>query len=225
MACKSRIFCSGVEARYRTGTANSCRPARRDRVRGRPCLAGRFEQRMAGEPTGRTTRNSLAAWLAWRSVMAGDPYKDASSMQTPSNSPHPTAEISSERRRGNSVSKGADARRGGLLTTAQAAAALGVSERTVRRYLSSGLLTCRRLPGGHYRIPAEALAEFWHANDPDWRHHRLPRSGRTPNSPRPDRQRRDPSRSARRQLRLGEEAPRDYDLSTATLRALRARLS
>ena len=223
MACKSRIFCSGVEARFRTGTANSCRPARGDRVRGRPCLAGPFGQRMAGEPTGRTTRNSLAAWLAWRSLMAGDPYKDASSMQTPSNSFDPTAEISSQRRR--SSSPGADARRRGLLTTAQAAAALGVSERTVRRYLSSGLLACRRLPGGHYRIPAEALAEFWDANDPDWGHHRLPRPGQTPNSPRPAGQRRDPSRSARRQLRLGEEAPRDYDLSTATLRALRARLS
>jgi hypothetical protein len=71
---------------------------------------------VAGEPTGRTKRDSLTAGLDWRSVIAGDPR----------------------------------ARRGELLTTAQAAAALGVRERTLRRYLSSGLLAFRRLPDGHY---------------------------------------------------------------------------
>jgi excisionase family DNA binding protein len=160
--------------------------------------------------------------------MGDDPHKGASPfMQTPSNSSEPTAETGGRRRSDGSVSTEVDARRGEVLTTTQAAAALGVHERTVRRYLSSGLLACRRLPGGHYRIPAEALTEFWHANDPSGRRHRHPgrRAGGTPDSPRTDRERRSPSRSPRSRLRLGEEAPRDYDLSTSTLRTLRARLS
>ncbi len=41
----------------------------------------------------------------------------------------------------------------------------GVHERTLPRYMSSGLLGCRRLPGGHYRIPEEAIHEFWGAGD------------------------------------------------------------
>jgi excisionase family DNA binding protein len=52
-----------------------------------------------------------------------------------------------------------------LLTTREAAAALGVHERTLRRYVSSGLLGCRRLPGGHYRIPEEAIRDLWSAGD------------------------------------------------------------
>ncbi len=51
-----------------------------------------------------------------------------------------------------------------LLTTRQAASELGVHERTVRRYISSGVLAYRRLPGGHYRIPERAILEFWERN-------------------------------------------------------------
>ena len=51
------------------------------------------------------------------------------------------------------------------LSTREAAAVLGVHERTLRRYISSGLLGCRQLPGGHYRIPEEAIHEFWGAGD------------------------------------------------------------
>jgi excisionase family DNA binding protein len=51
------------------------------------------------------------------------------------------------------------------LSTREAAAALGVHERTLRRYVSSGLLGCRRLPGGRYRIPEEAIHEFCVAGD------------------------------------------------------------
>jgi excisionase family DNA binding protein len=51
------------------------------------------------------------------------------------------------------------------LTTRQAAARLGVHERTVRRYIASGLLGYRRLPSGHFRVPAEAILEFWATTD------------------------------------------------------------
>ena len=52
-----------------------------------------------------------------------------------------------------------------LLTTREAAAALGVHERTLRRYIASGFLACRRLPGGHYRIPEDAIIDFWDEGD------------------------------------------------------------
>ncbi len=53
---------------------------------------------------------------------------------------------------------------GQALTTTQAAAFLGVSERTLRRYLTLGLLSYGRLPGGHYRLREETLQEFLGAN-------------------------------------------------------------
>lgn len=46
------------------------------------------------------------------------------------------------------------------LKTTEAAAFLGVSERTLRRYLALGLLPYGRLPGGHYRLLEETLVEF-----------------------------------------------------------------
>jgi excisionase family DNA binding protein len=52
-----------------------------------------------------------------------------------------------------------------VLSTGEAAAALGVHERTLRRYIAIGRLRYRRLPGGHYRIPLEAIDEFWVEND------------------------------------------------------------
>jgi excisionase family DNA binding protein len=53
-----------------------------------------------------------------------------------------------------------------VLSTSEAAIELGVSERTLRRYISAGLIGFRRLPGGHYRIPREAIAEFWSRHSP-----------------------------------------------------------
>lgn len=114
--------------------------------------------------------------------------------------------------------------RGRVLTTAQAAAALGVHERTLRRYLSMGLLAHRRLPGGHYRIPEEALAEFWQASEKP-----AARAARTElirEEPGRDSQRRRRPRSSRRRASLGEESSMaSYDLSTEALSALRSRLS
>jgi excisionase family DNA binding protein len=56
-----------------------------------------------------------------------------------------------------------------VLSTSEAASELGVSERTLRRYITSGLIGFRRLPGGHYRIPREAIAEFWSEHTPPLR--------------------------------------------------------
>jgi excisionase family DNA binding protein len=205
MACKSTIFSSEVAARYRTGTATSSCPPR------------------ATEPT----PDSLAGGLAWGSVLGGDPHKGVSlSMPIRTNSSEATAKTAC--RRGDDFGPtGSDVRGGEVLTTAQAAATLGVHERTVRRYLSSGLLAGRRLPGGHYRIPAAALAEFWHANDASTgsQERRRPRDRDASDPQRNARERRAPSRSHRGRLQLGQDARRDYDLSAATLRALRARLS
>lgn len=52
-------------------------------------------------------------------------------------------------------------RPGRVLNTREAAGELGVSERTLRRYIASGQIDFRRLPGGHYRIPRQAIADFW----------------------------------------------------------------
>jgi excisionase family DNA binding protein len=54
----------------------------------------------------------------------------------------------------------------GVLSTREAASELGVSERTLRRYISAGLIGFHRLPGGHYRIPAEAITSFWSEHSP-----------------------------------------------------------
>jgi excisionase family DNA binding protein len=65
-----------------------------------------------------------------------------------------------------------------MLTTAQAASELGVHERTVRRYMSLGLLAYRRLPGGHYRISQKAVEDLWRANDGSGRSASRPSRGR-----------------------------------------------
>ncbi len=45
----------------------------------------------------------------------------------------------------------------GPLSTREAAAALGVHERTLRRHIASGRLAYRKLPRGHYSIPTKAM--------------------------------------------------------------------
>ncbi|HEY5343388.1 MAG TPA: helix-turn-helix domain-containing protein [Solirubrobacteraceae bacterium] len=107
-----------------------------------------------------------------------------------------------------------------LLSTGEAAAELGVHERTLRRYLSSGQLRYRRLPGGHYRIPVEAIEEFWRANDAD---------GSTPARRRGTSSRREVRAAATggggkrsRRPSLGSTAEQaSYDLSPQRLQALR----
>jgi excisionase family DNA binding protein len=109
------------------------------------------------------------------------------------------------------------------LTTAEAATALGVHVRTLRRYISLGLLAHRRLPGGHYRIPESAIREFWRANESAQPGRRRAAAG----SPSYDMAQSEPrtrSRSPRRR-RLGADTASSYDLSTAGLSELRSRFS
>jgi excisionase family DNA binding protein len=115
-----------------------------------------------------------------------------------------------------------------MLTTAEAAAVLGVHQRTLRRYLASGLLGHRRLPGGHYRIPEEALAEFWRRNDVQALRprHRGFGSNRTADARQSQRSQRTRSRPSRQRARLDTASPpTPYDLSAATLAALRSRFA
>jgi excisionase family DNA binding protein len=106
------------------------------------------------------------------------------------------------------------------LSSSEAAAELGVCERTLRRYIASDRIRHHRLPGGHYRIPAEAIEEFWAANE----------KARSPARAHVPTERRDTARgAARRQAArrppLGREQPRGYDLSPEHLAELRARVA
>jgi excisionase family DNA binding protein len=106
----------------------------------------------------------------------------------------------------------------GALTTTEAAAFLGVSERTLRRYLALGLLTYGRLPGGHYRLMEETLVEFLA------RHGSKPRYA--PNVASAPKQRPGAPSDARRERPRGQgTAAARYDLSLAGLAALRDRHS
>jgi excisionase family DNA binding protein len=108
----------------------------------------------------------------------------------------------------------------GLLSSTEAAAALGVCERTLRRYIASGAIRCHRLPGGHYRIPEEAIAEFWAEHDRRKQARRHARaSARLPVRP-PER-----STASTRRAALGREQDDEYDLSPAHLAELRARFA
>jgi excisionase family DNA binding protein len=106
------------------------------------------------------------------------------------------------------------------LSCSEAAVQLGVCERTLRRYIASDRVRHHRLPGGHYRIPAEAIDEFWAANE----------KARAP-APHPvhsggNRELTAHRRpAARRSPPLGREQPRGYDLSPEHLAELRARVA
>jgi excisionase family DNA binding protein len=91
-----------------------------------------------------------------------------------------------------------------MLNTRQAAAVLGVHERTVRRYLAAGLLAHRRLPGGHYRIPARAIEQLWSVGPAQAEPAARDRS------------------AARRPQSTDRAVPVVYDLSPAALSALRS---
>jgi excisionase family DNA binding protein len=51
------------------------------------------------------------------------------------------------------------------LKCSEAAAELGVCERTLRRYMKADRIRFHRLPGGHFRIPESAIEEFWSEHD------------------------------------------------------------
>jgi len=107
-----------------------------------------------------------------------------------------------------------------MLTTAQAASELGVHERTVRRYVSLGLLAYRRLPGGHYRISETAVEDFWRANDGAGQSATRPPRGRASRRAGRAQARR---RTGKRRMRPSDAKPHGpYDLSNAVLDALRA---
>lgn len=105
-----------------------------------------------------------------------------------------------------------------LLSSTEAAARLGVCERTLRRYIASGRLASRRLPGGHYRIAPEAIVEFWAAHEQRIAARHRQRTGQ-PEQPAPAAQ----PRRRRRAARLGAGSTREFDLSDANLAALRER--
>lgn len=105
-----------------------------------------------------------------------------------------------------------------LLSSTEAAARLGVCERTLRRYIVSGRLASRRLPGGHYRIAPDAIAEFWAAHEQRIAARHRQRTGQ-PEQPAPSAQ----PRQRRRAARLGTSSTREFDLSDANLAALRER--
>jgi excisionase family DNA binding protein len=115
----------------------------------------------------------------------------------------------------------APAGRHGPLSCSEAAAELGVCERTLRRYIASDAIRHERLPGGHYRIPADAIEEFWAANEKA----RAPARAHVPSDSR-DAAWGAPRRpAARRSPPLGREPPRSYDLSPEHLAELRARVA
>lgn len=168
----------------------------------------------------------MAGPWRWGSVTPNDPHEaPLSAMQTPLRPPDPTSALGDPQRRVIPISASASAPPGDLLTTRQAAAALGVHERTLRRYLSSGLLEYRRLPGGHYRVPASALTDFWQANDPNLRGGYAGRRADVTQTSQASGRRRRQRPSSSKQPRLGTQATGDYDLSIGKLRALRKRLS
>jgi excisionase family DNA binding protein len=115
---------------------------------------------------------------------------------------------------------GTSSRRRGSLSSTEAATALGVCERTLRRYIASDHIRYHRLPGGHYRIPEEAIAEFWVEHD---RRRRARRRAR--NTARPDLRPPERSTDGARRPALGQERGGDYDLSSEHLAELRTRFA
>ncbi len=108
------------------------------------------------------------------------------------------------------------------LSTREAAALLGVHERTVRRYIAAGLLGNRKLPGGHYRIPQEAIGAFWSGGGDGAR--QRPRRIRAAERPQAGSASPIPAERARRSHRglpAGERPAVAYDLSPEVLAALR----
>jgi len=105
------------------------------------------------------------------------------------------------------------------LKCSEAAAKLGICERTLRRYMKAGRIRFHRLPGGHFRIPESAIEEFWSEHD---RRHTRAADRAAETRPAGKARRPSPSPSAGRRPALGCEPPDEYDLSPAALERLRA---
>lgn len=104
------------------------------------------------------------------------------------------------------------------LSSSEAAAELGVCERTLRRYIEAGLIGYHRLPGGHYRIPEDSIAEFWARQD-DRRAVRRVAPASTWQAPLPQ------LVTHRRRTPIGNESEiPDFDLSDEHLAELRSRV-
>jgi excisionase family DNA binding protein len=117
-----------------------------------------------------------------------------------------------------------ESRQDRLLTTRQAAAALGIHERTLRRYLVAGFLAYRRLPGGHYRISEAAIESFGLDSDPRgrrWHQDQDARSTFEVGHARAALRRPQGAIPAAREL----GTKRSYDLSPEALAQLRVRFS
>jgi excisionase family DNA binding protein len=113
----------------------------------------------------------------------------------------------------------AETRRRELLSSTEAAAKLGVCERTLRRYIKSGRIQYHRLPGGHYRIAEDAIRDFWAEHDRLRATRHLARASAQPSHPLA-------ARPSTRRPALGREADReDYDLSDEHLAELRVRFA
>jgi hypothetical protein len=97
---------------------------------------------------------------------------------------------------------------------------MGVCERSIRRYIAAGRLSSRRLPGGHYRIAPEAIAEFWRAHEQRVAAGHRARTGAPARTP-PARAPLGAGRS--RAPRLGASTRREFDLSDEHLARLRER--
>jgi excisionase family DNA binding protein len=110
--------------------------------------------------------------------------------------------------------------RRGPLSSTEAAATLGVCERTLRRYIASDRIRYHRLPGGHYRIPEEAIAEFWAEHDRAKQARHLARASTARRLGPLQR-----STANTRRPAIGREEPADYDLSPAHLAEIRARFT
>lgn len=112
-----------------------------------------------------------------------------------------------------------------VLSAREAALELGVCERTLRRYIAAGRIRHHRLPGGHIRIPVDAIDEFW-------AQHERPRSRALQSRSGGSRDRfgtgaavgsENGSASSRRRPRLDVPVEREYDLSVEHLAEIRAR--
>ena len=102
------------------------------------------------------------------------------------------------------------------LKPAQAAEALGVSTRTIRRYINSGLLLAYSLPSGHRRIPMTAVEGCL---EHGIKRQEAPRPRKSQPSHRPS-----PAPTLTRRAKLGAEGvtPLFFDTSEDALATLRA---
>ncbi len=104
------------------------------------------------------------------------------------------------------------------LRSREAAALLGVSTRTLRRYISDGVVPTYRLPSGHVRIHPDVIEELTRPVGSQNEHLIIKRGWRE----RPARKGAQRSRARRPPLGSDEPRPGFFDTSPAALGALHA---